>query len=104
MDYRTIGIQVFERSWREHGSFLVEDFNRRHGRTTAWEADGFRKTCTHQSRQNRALIPPFEGRATHVHIVNFDTFLDVLGDVLEKKFLRLQLVENSIDKVHAQDA
>jgi hypothetical protein len=104
MDCRMSGIYVFERSWREHGSFLVEDFDRRHGRPTARKTDGFSKTCAHQLSQNRALIPPFEGGATHFHIVNFNTFLDVLSNILEEGFFRLQLVEGSIDKVHAQDA
>src|SRR5580692_11555220 len=104
MDCRMRGIYVFERSWREHDSFLVENFDRRHGRPTAWETDRLSKSCAHQLSQNRALIPPFEGGATHFRIVNFNTFLDVLSNVLEERFFRLQLVEDSIDKVHAQNA
>jgi hypothetical protein len=53
--------------------------NRRHGRPTAWKTDGFSKTCAHQLSQNRALIPPFEGSATHFRIVNLNAFLDVLS-------------------------
>ena len=104
MDCRMSGIYVFERSWREHSSFLVEDFHRRHGRPAAWKTDGFSKTCRHQLNQNRALIPSFEGGATHFRIVNFNAFLDVLSNILEERFFRLQLVEDGIDKVHAQDA
>src|SRR5579864_8608185 len=104
MNCRMSGIYVFERSWREHDSFLVEDIDRRHGRPTAWKTDGFSKTCAHQLSQNRTLIPSFEGGATHFRIVNFNTFLDVLSNNLEERFFPLQLVKDSIDKVHAQDA
>ena len=82
----------------------MEDIDRRHWRPTAWKTDGFRKTCAHQLSQNRALVPPFEGGATNFRIVNFNTFLDVLSNILKEGFLRLQLMEDSIDKVHAQNA
>src|ERR1700739_393544 len=104
MDCRMSRINVFERSWREHGSCLVEDVHGRHGRPTAWKTDGFSETCAHQLSQNRALIPPFESGATHFRIVNFNAFLDVLNNSFEKRLFRLQLVEDSVDKVHAQDA
>src|SRR5580692_7902953 len=98
------GVHVFKRSRRESGSFLVEDIHRWYGRPTAWKADRFSKTCAHQLSQDRALVPPFEGGAAHFRIINFNTFLDVLSDILEEGFFRLQFVEDSVDKVHAQDA
>src|SRR5580692_8476343 len=98
------GIDVFERSWREHGSFLVEDIDRWHGRSITWKTHGFSKAGAHQLHQNRALVPPFEGGAAHFSIVNFNAFLEVLSNILEERFFRLQLVKDRMDKVHAEDA
>ena len=88
MDCRMSGIYVFERSWREHDSFFVENVDRRNRRPTERKTDSLRKTCAHQLRQNRALIPPFKAGATHFRVVNFHTLLDVLDSILEERFLR----------------
>src|ERR1700756_1387435 len=101
MDCRMSWIYVLERSGREHESFLVKDFDRRRRRPTGWKADDFSKACAHELSQNRALVPPFKGRTSHFCIINFDAFLDPLSNILEEELFRLQLIENSIDKVHA---
>ena len=54
--------------------------------------------------KDRALVPAFEGGSTQFHIVDFDAFLDVLSNILEEGFFRLQLIKHSIDQVHTQDA
>src|ERR1700740_52646 len=104
MDCRMSGIHVLERSWREHDGLFVENFDGRHRRPTRWKIDGFSKTCAHQLGQNRALVPPLEGGPTHFRIVNFNAFLDSLSNILEESFFHLQLVENSVDQIHAQDS
>src|SRR5215472_4536766 len=54
--------------------------------------------------QNRALVPPFEGATAHFHVVNFNALFDILSDILEESFFRLQLIEHSVNQVYAQDA
>src|ERR1700677_1501154 len=103
MDCRMSEIYVFKRSWREHDSSLVENFDRGNRGPTGWKTDGLCKTFVHQLHQNRTLIPPFEGWPTHFHKVNFNAFFDILSNILEERFDRLRLIEDSIDQIHAQD-
>src|SRR5215469_16790833 len=104
MDHRMSGIHVFERPWRQHDRFFVEQVDRRHSRPIRGKIDTFSKTCTHQLGQNRALVPSFEVGSTHLRIVNFNASLNVLSNQPEKRFVLLQLKQNGVDQVHAQDA
>ena len=36
--------------------------------------------------------------------VDFYPFLNILNNILEKRLFRLQLIKNSVDQVHAEDA
>ena len=58
----------------------------------------------HQTGEDRALVPPFEGRPAQFHIVDFYSFLDILSNILEERFFRLQLIKSSVDQVDAQDS
>src|SRR5580658_303625 len=66
--------------------------------------DSLSKACAHQVCQNLALVPPIEGASAHLNVVNFNALLDVLSDILEERVFCLQLKEDGVDQVHAQDA
>ena len=54
--------------------------------------------------QDRALVPRFEGGPVQLDKVDFYPFLNILNNILEKRLFRLQLIKNSVDQVHAEDA
>src|ERR1700747_294856 len=54
--------------------------------------------------EDRALVPPFEGRPAQFHIVDFYAPLEILSNILEERFFRLQLIKSSVYQVHTQDA
>src|SRR5579862_2342235 len=104
MDCSMTWIYMFERPWRQHNRFLVKNFNRRRGRSAGRKTDSLGKSCAHKLDHNLTLVPPFEGAPAHFYVVNFNAFLDALSEILEKRLARLQLIENSVCQVHAQDA
>src|ERR1700727_1110525 len=104
MDRCMSGIQVLEGSWRKHERFLVENFVRRLGRPARQETNSFSETRAHQMGKDRALVPSFEGWPTQFHIVDFEAFLKLLSKILEERLFPLQLIKNSVDQVHTQDA
>ncbi len=57
-----------------------------------------------QVDQKLALVPGLESRSTQVHIVNFDSLLDILRQTLNEVFSRLQLIKHSVNQIHTQDA
>src|SRR3974377_2326440 len=98
MDRGVSRVYVPEGSGRKHDSFFVEDVDRWRRRSNGWKIDSLSKTRAHQVCQNRALVPPFEGPTTHFRVVNFNALLDILNNILEESFFRLQLIENSVNQ------
>jgi hypothetical protein len=95
---------MFKVSRREYDSFLVKDFGRRNRRATGGEKDGLRETRVDQLRQESASVPHLESEPAQIHKVDFDSFLYILGHTVEEGLFALQLIEGSVDQVHAEDA
>ena len=82
----------------------MDDFRRRNGRAVGWETDCFSEACVHHVHQKRALVPSFESGPTQIHMVNFDSILEILRHALKELLTRLRLIKRSVNQVHAKDA
>jgi hypothetical protein len=68
------------------------------------EPDGFGESPVHQVRQKSFVIPAGEGWPAKLHKVDFYAVPDdILSVSVEKRFLRLKLVEGGEDEIHAKN-
>src|SRR5580704_9390289 len=95
---------MYEVSWCKDNRVVMDNFRRRNRGAAGREIDYFSEACAHQVHQQRASVPCFEGGPTEIHIVNFDSVLDILRHALNEVLSRLRLVKCSVNQVHAQDA
>src|SRR6516164_8956848 len=104
MDFGMSSIQMYEVSWCKYNRTLMDDFCQRNRGTAGRETDYFSEASMHQVHHKRASVPCLESGPAQVHIVNFDSVLNILRHTLNQLLTRQQLMKGSVNQVHAQDA
>jgi hypothetical protein len=97
-------IDMYKVSWRQNDRIVVDDFRRRNRGATGRKTDHLSKACVHQVHQERAPVPAFESGAAQIHVVNFNSLLDILRHTGHEALARLCLVKRSVNQVHAERA